>query len=409
MVTVVVISAASTVYGRWRFLALDQAVSMATNGAPSVRLIAVARSELLQLRRIAEAALAGDGPGIGNALTSAGARVGEALTAEIRTPDYPGEHEIGERAMAALAKLQLALRQTGGADRLSTAQHAQIEHASDELDARLDELHLANAVFMQRDADWLVSQQREAMSRVFWIDVATLIGSALVAFLLVRLVRQYLTVAARRTRELEYFAVQVGHDVFNPLLPIRVTLELVQELAPSTISKDAIARSLRGVDRIRRSTEALLAFARAGTPPAPDHRASVRVCVRSLADGAADPRVSVAPVEDVTVHASEMTLDALLSAYLHEALRLARPSEPIRVMVGTKGDRVRIAFHHPLHGQEPRSAELFAPRIRERASGAPGIELELVAARSIVEAHGGAVGAGASGEDHVLWFELPVA
>src|SRR5581483_3789767 len=55
MVAVVTIFLASAVYARWSADMTDTALSVATNGGPSVRFLAATRSELRELRHAASA------------------------------------------------------------------------------------------------------------------------------------------------------------------------------------------------------------------------------------------------------------------------------------------------------------------------------------------------------------------
>ena len=99
---------------------------------------------------------------------------------------------------------------------------------------------------------------------------------------------------------------------------------------------------------------------------------------------------------------------------LSNACRYADPGTPIDVAVASPGDRVRVTVSDrgpglPAGG----AASLFDPsRRRANASGldAEGLGLGLAVAGSIVEAHGGRMGAASrSGGGARIWFELPAA
>jgi hypothetical protein len=69
--------------------------------------------------------------------------------------------------------------------------------------------------------------------------------------------------------------------------------------------------------------------------------------------------------------------------------------------------RVEVQLPRRKTPRQPPAGELFAPHIRERDTGYPGIDLEMCAVRRIAEAHHGHVGVDDRGQVHVLWLELP--
>lgn len=403
----------STIFNRMGLDNATRAVSVATNGGPSVRLLSDMRTELRRMRVAADrVAFEGD-PNAASELAGASARLHAALAAELRTPEYPTERELSADVVDALAKLDHAatLLRLHEDDRARVApRHEELNRLANQLDEKLDELHQLNAGFMLDDADALLRRERRAMGRVFWVELGCVAVTALITLLVVRILRQQFRLLEQRAVELEHFAVQVAHDMLNPLLPLHLTLDLCRGSDHSASLGSALDRSARSIERMRRSATALLAFARAGAPPAPDDAAPLRAAIEVAAESSpANARLTVEPFIDRRVAAGPAAVDAVVRSFLHESEREAAPADAIAIRVRAVDHQLRVEFHIPRTADQPAARELFAPRVRDVASGYPGIDLELEAARRIVEAHHGSLGVGDEGADHVLWFQLPAA
>jgi signal transduction histidine kinase len=230
--------------------------------------------------------------------------------------------------------------------------------------------------------------------------------------LVLRFLARHFTLLEQRASELEYFATQIAHDIFNPLTPIQMTLDLCLKRAPDETLRVAADRGLRNAKRLRNAAEALSAFARAAEPPAATDRAGLRECVESAAASLAPSRtIDVGGFQDCVVLAKPAVVDALIRVFLRELERESPPDAALSVAVRELkgGVRVEVRALCVAEARQMAAGERFAPRIRGPRSGSPGIDLELFAARRIVEAHDGEVGAGSWGPIQTLWFELPVA
>jgi signal transduction histidine kinase len=396
----------STLYARQRSNTTVQAVSIAINGAPSVRLLAEAKSELRRIRSAGLRLILQHDASALPELRQARARLDAAVLGELETPEYPGERPLGPKLLASMGALDGVIARSAHEDP-SPSLLAALEGAADDLDRHLDALHEANASGMQADANLLLKSQQAATTRLYWIGLIDLAVAGLVLLLMIRILRRYLALAERRSHELEFFAVQVAHDIFNPLVPIRITLESCDALASTERLHQSIARAEHGLERLRRAADELVAFARAGEPPRPGDQASPRACFSAIAGE--DARLAIEIGDDRAVHADPIALDAVVRALLREAERQAAPAAPIRVSVGGANGNVRVELRFSADAQLPLARELFQPRLRGRSSGAPGLQLDLVAAREIVTAHGGCLGLHQRGPDRVLWFALPAA
>jgi signal transduction histidine kinase len=404
---IVAIFVASTVYTRARLGATNAALSVATNGAPSLSYLAAARAELRDLRGAAERLTLGSSDWHAREdMQRARRRLQANVEAELRTPSYPNEQIVERRVVVALRQLDDVGAQSRGEPQQSVLA---FDSAADELDRRLDQLERHNAAFMQADANTLLDRQRQGTRLIVDLQVANVMLAALITLGVLHLVRGYLELAERRARELEYFAVQVAHDLSNPLTPIQVTLDLCRLQVNNAITRAAITRSSRGVERLRQASERLLTFARAGTPPATTDRAELRPLVDAAIATFGEGRARVEPFADCRVRAQPAVIEGLLATFLREAVARSAPGADVVVSVRGVGHCVRVEVAMARDGRAPLGRRLFAPRIRGPLSGCPGIDLELAAARRVVEAHHGRLGCGDVGAMTILWFQLPEA
>jgi hypothetical protein len=393
------------IYARSRMSSSAEALRIAANGAPSVRYLAAARNDVRDLRRMLALSANVDAPML-EGLQRTRKSLAAHLADERKTPSYTNEAELSHQAAMDLARLEEALGQLAEGT-VSPALRMLIEQRIEALDAILDRQHELDSTLLQRDALAILANERDASRLFLELDALSIALALLAGALMLRVLNRHFELLRRRALELEYFAVQVGHDIFNPLTPIKLTLDLCHERAVDDTLRTATARSLRSVERLRHAAEALLAFAHAGRPPAESDRAGLKESIEAAVVALSPVTVAVEPFEDRLIRASASVVDGLMRVLLREAIRQSDPAPAISVVVSRREDQARIEIRIPRRREQPRASQLFAPQVRGPSSGAPGIDVELFAARRVVEAHRGRIGVQDQGEVRVLWFQLP--
>lgn len=382
MAVVVVVFVAATLYSQFLLTTDVDALAIAANGAPSVAALADARGELRTLGFIAAHGDARAG------WDEHRRRLEEAIAANERTPTYPGEAELEHVVRQELAQL----------DQRAHAPYAELETAIDELDAGIAALSSLNRRYLVEAAQSIGRMGRLRNFYALLLDGLAIVISLLATFLAARTVNRYFATMDRRARELEHLAIQVGHDIANPLTPIQVAL--LAAARNDGHAAAAVERAQRSVVRIEQTIRGLARFAQAGmTPPTPP------------------PRAALAPALAEAARAAGCTVDAgeLEVAFAEPALRellgdLVAASAPpngdtiTAVEVAPVGRCVRISIVRPAHGGD--GANPFDPQLHVPGADYPGIDLRLATVRRAVQAAGGGVGVRRARGRETLWIEL---
>ncbi len=408
MGVVVAIFVASTIYTELLLNSDVGALDIASNSAPSIAQMARARGELRAIERAADRAIA---PATPAAAASARAVYAErrssvdtALAAYVRSPFYRGELALYQRVQVALARLDAIVANGAAApDGERSAGTQRVEQAVDEVDSAMREISELNRHQLQASAATIARIGRRRNRYAFALNGVGILIAFIATVLAIRTVERFIATLDRRARELEYLAIQVGHEIANPLVPIQVVLRTSDEHLDEA-QRDALGRARRALARIEESIIRLTAFARAGIPPA-----------------APPPRTPLLPALEAAAHAAGVSATAdptwhvgcaapMLRELFGDLLGGSVPpgGAPLAgVEVHASGRYVRVSVVRAPDG--PGAADPFDPQLHTPGSEHPGIDLRLAAVRRRVEACGGAVGVRRDRRHQRLWIDLPRA
>jgi signal transduction histidine kinase len=422
MFLVVATFVAATLIVRWHSTSGDGALSLAQNGAPSLRLLGRARGDLRELRLAArtletspkdERALA--------ELQRARRQLGNHLAAEKDTPLYPGEEASSQGVDEALARLDSKV--AGLVSAAPPANGGAVGVAAEEFDRRLEELHDVNATALQHDATAMLTRQHTSLGLALVLDAIGLALASLVTLGLVLLARRVLKLendrcheAEQRATELNAFSARVAHDLMSPLATVALSLGVGARR--SAQSEAMMERANRALQRARTMVDGLLDFSRAGGQPSPDARAPVPPVVAGVVDEAQPQAVQkeITLTHDVVPECSVACAPGILAVILgnliDNALKHMDDGGERRVHVGVERHAGRVRFQVDDTGPGlPVGFEkiAFDPYRRAREN-LPGLGLGLATVKRLVEAHHGRVGVSTrhpSGSS--FWVELPRA
>ncbi|MCA8942232.1 MAG: HAMP domain-containing protein, partial [Planctomycetes bacterium] len=214
--------------------------------------------------------------------------------------------------------------------------------------------------------------------------------------------------------------VDVAHELRTPLNNLRGYIEGLQDgiVEPSARTLDILHGELL---RLVRLTEDLLAAARAGAQDDPKRsrqdvvailRETMRLFRPRLERRGLEVRDTVRD-ESAGVLANPDQLKQVFTNLFQNCLQFA-PEGTWIALTETSDDRsIRVEFSNPGIGIDANDLPwIFEPyyradRSRSRDTGGAGIGLAIV--RSLVEAHGGRVGANSDATTTKIWVELPNA
>ncbi len=221
--------------------------------------------------------------------------------------------------------------------------------------------------------------------------------------------------------QLESFAVQVSHDLRNPLTALSGFLELAAdspEMVDAPRAAQSLSRAEAAAGRMTAMVTDLLDFARMGG--ARPHVTEVDVAdtvdaVLEDLDGVLVSTGAEVTVEAATpVRADDTLLRVLLQNLIANAVKFTVAAEKvprITVSVETLPDGWRVSVDDNGDPVEPDLRErVFEPMQRGHGAEVQGIGIGLATCRRIVEAHRGTIGLDASPAGGTrAWFVLPAA
>jgi signal transduction histidine kinase len=227
--------------------------------------------------------------------------------------------------------------------------------------------------------------------------------------------------AEQANRTKDQFLAMLGHELRNPLAPIRTALQLMRLRGHDAPEIAVIERQLGHLVRL---VDDLLDVSRIARRQLQLKRRRVELS-RVVAHGIemATPlleqrqqslTVNVPPA-GLAVHGDEGRLAQVVSNLLTNAAKYSEPGSHIQVSALASGERVRLQVKDSGMGIDPRLLarvfDLFfqQPQAPDRSIGGLGLGLAIV--RSLVELHGGTVSASSDGPGRGSDFvvELPLA
>jgi len=415
--------------GAWSSALHAAALSISTNGAPSVVFLAEARDDIRLIERHAL------GPWPLAKSTDWAFIVGlreqyeRAVAAYRATEDYPGEYEAYQVMAADGAAFFAALEELAAAEKRG-------DRPSDDAIARVRST--ADALIVATNAVVAINEREVevAGARVDVLRRRSLIrdGLALVCIVAGTLIglagaRQFLKVAEERRRldaervtELDIFAGRVAHDLRTPLQCIQMRCSTAARAGTLESAADALRSVRHQTERMSAIIDALLRFARAAARPDPGSRADVVTVVEEIVAeaqppaGEADIEIVVEPVPVATVACDPSVVAVILSNLVRNAIaHVGGGRQGVRQIVlreRFEGVSLRLEVEDTGPGLPPGAeARVFEPFVR---LGSPveggGIGLGLATVKRLVEANRGEVGVESPpGHGCLFWFTLPLA
>jgi signal transduction histidine kinase len=420
MGVIVALFVISTLVIRAATVSTAQALSVATNGGPSVRLLATARTHL-RLQREAAAAYVfrAGGESAKNEMAEAGRRVRATFAEEQRTPSYPDEQVLEQRVVTALAELNRSTVFLRPSRTVSESREGFLpfQAAVDRVDESLAQLEEHNAQYLQLDAERVLAKQSTATWLVLGLDAMNTLLAVLVSILLIVFLRRYFALLAVRNHELEMFSSRVAHDLTSPLATVGIALDLVASKANEQLATKTVRSARVALKRVRAIMDALLDFARSGGKPNLEARAVVGEVLEGVLDDAhvmaesASVEVILKPFDPCSVACSAGVLSVMASNLVGNAIKFMGKSANrcIEIQVKPSSTTVRIDVIDSGEGF-PAGLEttLFEPYFRA-STNLPGLGLGLATVKRLAEAHGGRAGVERLTVGSCFWFELPAA
>lgn len=221
--------------------------------------------------------------------------------------------------------------------------------------------------------------------------------------------------------QLEHFAVQVSHDLRNPLTALAGFLELAAdspEMVDAPRAAQSLARAEAAAGRMTSMVTDLLDFARMGG--ARPHITQVDVAetvdaVLEDLDGAVVSTGAEVTVDASThVRADDTLLRVLLQNLIANAVKFTVAADRVpRIVISVEtlpdGWRVNVDDNGDAVSEDQRE-RVFEPMQRGHGAEVQGIGIGLATCRRIVEAHHGSIGLDESPAGGTrAWFVLPAA
>lgn len=219
--------------------------------------------------------------------------------------------------------------------------------------------------------------------------------------------RAALDAAARRKDE---FLAMLGHELRNPLAPIRNAIEVLLHGNPRQRDRSLLATMRRQVDHMVRLVEDLVDVARLthgtielrlqSTAIADVLQAAVALS-RPIVDAGEHALVIDIPDEGLVANADPTRLAQVFSNLLNNAAKYSAPRGTIRLSLRRDGNDavVRVADRGIgiETGMLPRIFELFTRGLHLPQHAGSGLGIGLTLVRSLVRLHGGEIGVHSDG------------
>jgi len=409
------------------------AISLATNGGPSTRLLANMRTTL----RHREVALDDFIDALPAAPRTPGdaaidlppseapdrARMIATIQAYLSLPLYPGEREMQPLLVRSLAELNASLDRVAAEVRAGRPAEAErvmnvrTKPAFDNLDKALQALTELNGRASMQDAARIAAVHHQVTRLGALLDLACAFFTLCAGYFAFRVVQQDAALMRRQISELELYSSRLAHDVRGPLTSVKLAVDLAARSMEASKTRDMLERASRIVLRVSELMDGLLMLASVNAPQDRTGTASVPVVF-------ADLRAELLPA----AHAYEIELEMpeppacavactpgilvnLVNNLAGNAFKYMGQSAVRRVMIraAPSRDAVRIEVEDTGPGI-PRSfqPQMFRPFARVPTTGVFGLGLGLATVQRLTQALGGAVGfESLQGQGTLFWIELP--
>lgn len=193
------------------------------------------------------------------------------------------------------------------------------------------------------------------------------------------------------------FTSDAAHELRTPIAALRAQLQVAQRTPDPDERDAAIAKALRGTDRMTHLVSQLLALARLETESKQQAQATVDLAelLREAADeraaqaAAKDVRLQAESGDDCVVAGNAELLRILLRNLLDNAIRYADPGGEVQAQLATEGERAILTVADDGPGVPLEQRELLGQRFhRFGPQTAEGVGLGLSIVRRIAELHG---------------------
>ncbi len=229
----------------------------------------------------------------------------------------------------------------------------------------------------------------------------------------------------RSLKRMDEFIAVLGHELRNPLGPIRYASTLIQESGNFNAKQTAawgihdrqlalLTRLLDGLLDVGRVTSGKLRISptRIHFREVVEH--AVETCASHIDHRKRDLQIHF-PEGDVWVNADALRITQVVQNLLSNAMKFTSPDGHVELRVQVHGDRLRVEVKDDGVGMDPATVDdlftLFVQGQSQRDSHQPGLGIGLSLSRTIVEMHGGVIegSSAGSGLGSVFRFEIPRA
>jgi two-component system CheB/CheR fusion protein len=226
-------------------------------------------------------------------------------------------------------------------------------------------------------------------------------------------------------RRKDEFLAMLGHELRNPLSPIRSAVEVMREQGPGDATLRWAGQVIqRQVEHLSRLLDDLLDLSRVSRDQITLRKertglatavAGAVETIRPLVEGRGQELEVVAPPEPLVLEADPIRLVQLLTNLLHNATKYTPAGGRIRLGWSREGGEAVVRLRDSGRGIDPRllphvfDAFVQAEQSLERTQGGLGVGLTVV--RRLVQMHGGSVEAHSEGPGKGSEFvvRLPLA